>query len=138
MVSNFLQNSSVNSKLISKTNMPKGTKRKREDEDELDPPPRQKGRQRKKKSFGIEFEEEWSPPRGTKNPSPQQPKATGNKPGPSSAPDPPPQEDPTPEAEDMVTWPSNEKYWKQLLPSNHRKRLYFIRKGLERISKHFT
>ena len=118
--------------------MPKGTKRKREDEDQPDPPPRQSGRQRKKRSFGIEFEEEWSPPRGTKNPTPQQPKATENKPGPSSASDPPPQEDPTPETEDTVTWPSNEEYWKQLLPSNHRKCLYYIRKGLERISKCFT
>ena len=117
--------------------MPKGTKRKREDEGEPDPPPRQSGRQRKKKSFGVEFEEEWSPPRGTKNPTPQQPKATENKPGPSSASDPPPQEDPTPKVEDTVTWPSSEEYWKQLLPSNHRKCLYFIRKGLESISKCF-
>ena len=115
--------------------MPKGTKRKREDEDQPDPPPRQSGRQRKKRSFGIEFEEEWSPPRGTKNPTPQQPKATENKPGPSFAPDPPPQEDLTPEVEDTVTWPSSERYWKQLLPSNHRKHLYFIRKGFEKISK---
>ena len=78
-----------------------------------------------KRSFGVEFEEEWSPPRGTKNPTPQQPKATGKKPGPSSAPDPPPQEDPTLEAEDTVTWPSYEEYWKQLLLSNHCKHLYF-------------
>ena len=116
--------------------MPRGSKRKRDEGDEPDPPPRQSGRQRKKRSFGTEFEEEWSPPRGTKNPTPQQPKATGNKPGPSSAPDPPPDDDPVPEAEDMVTWPSNEKYWKQLLPSNHHKHLYFICKGFERISKH--
>ena len=65
--------------------MPRGSKRKRDEGDEPDPPPRQSGRQRKKKSFGTEFEEEWSPPRGTKNPTPQQPKATANKPGPSSA-----------------------------------------------------
>ena len=115
--------------------MPKGTKRKREDEDQPDPPPRQSGRQRKKKSFWVKFEEEWSPPRGTKNPTPQQPKATENKPGPSSALDPLPQEDP--KAEDTVTWPSDEEHWKQLLPSNHRKRLYFIHKGLERISKRY-
>ena len=115
------------------------SKRKREegDDDGKEPKaPRVSGMQRKKRSFGEEFEEEWSPSRGTKKPTPQQPKATGNKPGPSSAPDPPPEEDPTPEAEDTVTWPSSEKYWKQLLPTNHRKHLYFIRKGFERISKH--
>ena len=115
--------------------MPRGSKRKRDEGDEPDPPPRQSGRQRKKRSFGTEFEEEWSPPRGTKNPTPQQPKAMGNKPGPSSAPYPPPDDDLVPEAEDMVTLPSNEKYWKQLLPLNHHKCLYFICKGFERISK---
>ena len=82
------------------------SKRKRDEDDEGEKEPkapRMSGRQRKKKSFGEEFEEEWSPPRGTKNPTPQQPKATGNKPGPSSTPDPMPQEDPIPKAEDTVT-----------------------------------
>ena len=99
-------------------------KRKREKEDDggKEPKaPRISGRQRKKRSFGEDFEEEWSPPRGTKNPTPQQSKATENKPGPSFAPNPPPDEDPTPEAENTVTWPSFEKYWKQLLPLNHHK-----------------
>ena len=116
---------------------PSKRKREKEDDDGKEPKaPRISGRQRKKRSFGEDFEEEWSPPRETKNPTPQQPKATGNKPGPSSVPDPPPDEDPTPEAEDTVPWPSCEKYWKQLLLSNHRKSLFSICKWFERISKH--
>ena len=117
---------------------PSKRKREKEVDDGKEPKaPRISGRQRKKRSFGEDFEEEWSPPRGTKNTTLQQPKATGNKPGPSSTPDPPPDEDPTPEAEDTVTWPSSEKYWKQLLPLNNCKCLYFICKGFERISKRY-
>ena len=108
--------------------MPRGGKRKREEEDDPVPPPRQSGRQRKKRSFGEEFEESWSPPRGTEKPTPQLPKATQHKPGPStSAEDPDPHSGPSHET---VTWPSNEKYWKQLLPHNHRKHLHFSRKRL--------
>ena len=111
--------------------MPKGSKRKREEEDEPDPPPRQSSRRRKQKSFGEEFEEQFSPPKGTSKPTPQQPKATGNKPGPRAGTFTDPDlDDPDPPAEDTVTFPSNEKYWKQLLPRNYRKRLYFSRQRL--------
>ena len=117
--------------------MPRGSKRKREEEDEPDPPPRQSSRRRKQKSFGEEFEEQFSPPKGSSKPTPQQPKATKAKPGPSTEdPDPNP-EDPEPELDETVTWASKEKYWKQLLPRNHRKRLYFSRQHLWYFSKRF-
>ena len=80
----------------------------------------------RKRSFGEEFEENWSPPRGTENPTPQQPKHTKHKPGASTS-----TEDPEPEprsSQDTETWPSNEKYWKQLLLHNYHKRLYFSHK----------
>ena len=101
-------------------------KRKREDvpEDEPDPVPlRQSSRQRKKRSYGEEFEESWSPPKGGNgDPTPQQPAHTSAKPGPSTDPDP----DPT----DTVTYPSDEEHWKKSLPAKHRKRLYFSRKHM--------
>ena len=62
--------------------MPKGTKRKREDEDKPDPPPRQSGRQRKKRSFGVEFEEEWNPPRRQRTPPLSNPRPQGTGLGP--------------------------------------------------------
>ena len=105
------------------------SKRKREegDDGEKEPKaPRVSGRQRKKRSLGEEFEENWSPPRATENPTPQQPKHTKHKPGASTS-----TEDPEPEprsSQDTVTWPSSEKYWKQLLPHNYRKHLHFSRK----------
>ena len=106
---------------------PSKRKREKEDDDGKEPKaPRISGRQRKKRSFGEDFEENWSPPRGTENPTPQQPKHTKHKPGPSTS-----TEDPEPEprsSQDTVTWPSNEKYWKQLLLHNYRKHLYFSHK----------
>ena len=88
--------------------------------------PRISGRQRKKRSFGEDFEESWSPPRGTENPTSQQPKHTKHKPGPSTSTE---DLDPQPgSSQGTVTWPSNEKYWKQLLQHNYRKCFYFSRK----------
>ena len=91
--------------------MPKGSKRKREDEGEGDPPPRRSERQRKRVSFGEEFIEQWSPPRGVASTS--------------SAPDPDPF-DPNKEPlspEDTVTWPSSPEYYGKELPRNHCKHL---------------
>ena len=85
--------------------MPKGSKRKREDEGEGDPPPRRSERQRKRVSFGEEFVEQWSPPRGV--------------PSTSTAPD-PVSEEPL-SSEDTVTWPSSPEYYGKELPHNHRK-----------------
>ena len=107
-------------------------KRKRESTDDGDAPKRKSGRQRRPKSFGEDFEEQFSPPKGTPHPTPQQPKATATKPGPSTDPDP---MGPDPDAEETVTWPSSPKYWKQLLPRNYRKRLYFFRQRLHFYSK---
>ena len=62
-------------------------------------------------------------PEATENPTPQQPKHTKHKPGPSTSTE---DIDPQPgSSQGTVTWPSNEKYWKQLLPHNYRKRFYF-------------
>ena len=89
--------------------MPKGSKRKREDEGEGDQPPRRSERQRKRVSFGEEFLEQWSPPRGVASTS--------------TAPDPvDPNEEPL-SPEDTVTWPSSLEYYGKELPHNHRKRL---------------
>ena len=85
--------------------MPKGSKRKREDEGEGDPPPRRSERQRKRVSFGEEFVEQWSPPRGVASTS--------------TAPD-PVSEEPL-FSEDTVTWPSSPEYYGKELPHNHRK-----------------
>ena len=60
-------------------------KRKRDDVPEIEPDPvplRQSSRQRKKRSYGEEYEESWSPPRGGNgDPTPQQPAHTSAKPG---------------------------------------------------------
>ena len=85
--------------------MPKGSKRKREDEGEGDPPPRRSERQRKRVSFGEEFLEQWSPPRGV--------------PSTSTASD-PVSEEPL-SSEDTVTWPSSPEYYGKELLHNHRK-----------------
>ena len=116
---------------------PSKRKREKEDDDGKEPKaPRISGRQRKKRSFGEDFEENWSPPRGTENPTPQQPKHTKHKPGASTS-----TEDPEPEpgsSQVTVTWPSNEKYRKQLLPHNYRKCLYFSRKWWYFCGKRFS
>ena len=105
-------------------------------EEEETPIVRHSSRKRKPKSFGEEFEEQFSPPKGTQDPTPQQPKATDQKPGPSKDPDVEQEGPPVPSAaEDTITWSSSEKYWKQLLPRNHRKRYYFSRQRLSNISK---
>ena len=113
-------------------------KRKRETEPEPEPEPvpvRQSSRQRKKRSYGEEFEENWSPPRGGNGgPTPQQPAHTSAKPGTSTDPD-----DPAGPVDpgNMVTFPSDEEHWKLRLPSNHRKCLYFSRKHCRHVSKGF-
>ena len=104
----------------------KGTKRKRE-EDPQQPVIRKSERQRKKKSFGIDFEEQWSPPRGNGNGGSQQPQAD---PAPGTSTDPPP--DP-PSRSKTVTFSSDEEHWKLNLPTNHRKRFCNIRqRGLRK------
>ena len=110
-------------------------KRKRDEalEPELDTVPlRQSSRQRKKRSYGEEFEESWSPPRGGNgDPTPQQPAHTSAKPGASTDPDPDPDTDPT----DTVTYPSDKEHWKKSLPAKHHKCLYFYRKRTYRLCK---
>ena len=82
-------------------------------------PPRKSTRQRKKKSFGEDFQELYSPPKGNGN-------GNGGQPDPQtgSSTDPVPEPEP---AKNAVTWPSEPKYWKQGLPLNHRKCLYLFR-----------
>ena len=88
---------------------------------------RSSGRKRRKRSYGEDFEVDWSPPRfQQQEPTPQQPKATENKPGPVPDLDDPLDLDP-PE-EETVTFPSDEEHWKLPLPTNHRKRSSFSRK----------
>ena len=105
--------------------MPKGSKRKREDEGEGDQPPRRSERKRKRVSFGEEFAEQWSPPRGSAatasglSEDPLDP--TENEPGTS---------------EQTITWPSEPWYYSQELPPNHRKRLPFIHKRLDLNHQH--
>ena len=108
-----------NSLVSSSKAMPKGTKRKREDED--DPQPRRSQRERKRTSFDEDFEELFSPP---KNPSPSKgPSESG--PSTSSAGG----AGPEPELPaNTVTWASSPNKWRQPLPTNHCKRLYFLRK----------
>ena len=105
--------------------MPKGQKRKR-DEEGPKVPPRKSTRQRKKKSFGEDFEELYSPPKGNGNGGKADPQ-----PGPST--DPVPEPEP---AKNVVTWPSEPKYWKQGLPPNHSKRLYLYQNRSEFAQKH--
>ena len=96
--------------------MPRGQKRKR-DEEGPKVPLRKSTRQRKKKSFGEDFQELYSPPKGNGNggqPDPQ----------PGSSTDPVPEPEP---AENALTWPSELKYWRQGLPPNHHKWLYLFR-----------
>ena len=94
-------------------------KRKREDLPEPDPP-RRSERKRKRVSFGEEFVEQWSPPRGSAatasglSEDPLDP--TENEPGTS---------------EQTITWPSEPRYYSQELPPNHRKCLHFIHKRLD-------
>ena len=113
---------------------PKGSKRKREEvEPAPEPPIRRGSRQRRKKSYGQEFEEDWSPPKGTGGKeTPQQPKATEAKPGPSTEQDPDAGADPP---RNTVTYPSNEQHWKKLLPLNHGKRPSFLRKRLANVRR---
>ena len=90
-------------------------KRKRDDVPEKEPDPvplRQSRRQRKKRSYGEEFEESWSPPRGGNgDPTPQQPAHTSAKPGSSTDPDP---TDPDPiDPTDTITYPSDKEHWKK-------------------------
>ena len=88
---------------------------------------RSSGRKRRKRSYGEDFEVEWSPPRFHQHePTPQQPKATENKPGPVPDPDDPLDSGDPPE--ETVTFPSDEEHWKLPLPTNHRKRSSFSRK----------
>ena len=99
--------------------MPKGTKRKRGDED--DRQPRRSQRERKRISFGENFVELFSPP---KNPaaskgSSQSGPSTSSAGGAGVEPEPP---------ANTVTWASSPNKWRQPLPANHRKRLYFLRK----------
>ena len=99
----------------------RGEKRKREDEDpEL---PRRSSRQRKRTSYGEDFVELWSPPKGNgKGPQPSASAGTS-----SQEPEPP---------SDSVTWPSDVEHYGKELPSNHRKCLYFIRKQWPLIGQH--
>ena len=93
--------------------MPKGQKRKRDQEGDTDPP-RRSSRQRKRVSFGEDFLEVWSPPKGNPDPTP----------GPSTSTT--TTEDPEPMGQ-TVTWPSDPEHWAAELPPNHRKRLAFSR-----------
>ena len=93
-------------------------KRKREDPPEPDLP-RRSERKRKRVSFGEEFVEQWSPPRGSAV------TASGLSEDPLD-----PTEDEPGTSEQTITWPSEPRYYSQELPPNHRKRLHFIRKRL--------
>ena len=92
----------------------KGQKRKREEEEDTEPL-RRSSRQRKRTSYGEDFVEVWSPPKGNGKDS-QPSTSTGIT---AEEPDPP---------ADSVTWPSDVDHYGKELPSNHRKRLYFFRK----------
>ena len=101
--------------------MPKGQKRKRDDMEPEPAPPRRSERQRKRTSYGEDFVEVWSPPRGGNG-------AGGPQPSTSSG-GAVPENEPEPHA-NSVTWPSNPKYYAKELPTNHRKRSYFSLKRL--------
>ena len=95
--------------------MPKqrGEKRKREDEDPE--PPRRSSRQRKRTSYGEDFVEVWSPPKGNgKGPQPSTSAGTSS-------------QEPEPLA-NSVTWPSDPEHYGKELPLNHHKHLHFIHK----------
>ena len=94
--------------------MPKGQKRKREEEDNPDPL-RRSSRQRKRVSFGEDFLETWSPPKGTPDPTPRPSTSTTMT-----------TDDPEPMGQ-TVTWPSDPEHWAAVLPPNHRKHLAFSR-----------
>ena len=91
----------------------RGEKRKRKDDDPE--PPRRSSRQRKRTSYGEDFVEVWSPP-----------KYVGKGPQPSTSSAGTTSQEPESPA-DSVTWPSDVEHYRKELPSNHRKRLYFIR-----------
>ena len=101
--------------------MGRGSKRKKEDTG-AKVEPRKSTRERKKKSFGEDFEELYSPPKGISNPQP----------GTSTDPDPEPEP-----PKDSVTWPSEPKYWSQTLPPNHHKHYHFIRNSSYLNHQHF-
>ena len=105
--------------------MPRGQKRKREEED--DPQPRRTQRERKRTSFGEDFVELFSPP---KNPAPSKGSSQS---GPSTSSAGGAEPEPEPPA-NTVTWASSPDKWRQPLPANHRKRLYFLRKRSHRFS----
>ena len=90
----------------------RGEKRKREDDDPE--PLRRSSRQRKRTSYGEDFVEVWSPP-----------KYVGKSPQPSTSSAGTTSQEPEPPA-NSVTWPSDVEHYGKELPSNHRKRLYFI------------
>ena len=92
----------------------KGQKRKREEDDPE--PPRRSSRQRKRTSYGEDFVEVWSPPKGNGNGARPSTSAAGTS---SQEPEPP---------TDSVTWPSDVEHYRKELPLNHCKHLYFIRK----------
>ena len=112
--------------------MPKGTKRKREDEE--DPQPRRSQRERKRTSFGEDFVWLFSPPKNpasTKGssqsgPSSQSAPSTSSAGGAGVEPEVP---------ANTVTWASSPNKWKQPLPTNHRKWLYFLHKRSHGFSK---
>ena len=109
--------------------MPRGQKRKREEED--DSQPRRSQRERKRTSFGEDFVELFSPP---KNPASSKGSSQSG-PSTSSAGG----AEPEPELPaNTVTWVSSPDKWRQPLPTNHRKRLYFLRKRSHRFSKHLS
>ena len=96
--------------------MPRQRGEKRKREDDYPEPPRRSSRQRKRTSYGEDFVEVWSPPKGNgKGPQPSTSSAgtTSQEPEPSA---------------DSVTWPSDVEHYGKELPSNHRKCHYFIHK----------
>ena len=93
----------------------KGQKRKREEEEDTEPL-RRSSRQRKRTSYGEDFVEVWSPPKGNGGKEPQPSTSAGTT---MQEPEPP---------SNTVTWPSDVEHYGKELPLNHRKRLYFIRK----------
>ena len=109
--------------------MPRGQKRKREEEE--DPQPRRSQRERKRTSFGEDFVELFSPPKNptsSKGSSQSGPLPTSSAGGAGVEPEPP---------ANTVTWESAPDKWRQPLPANHRKRLYFLHKRSHSFSKCF-
>ena len=101
--------------------MPKGQKRKRDDMEPEPAPPRRSERQRKRTSYGEDFVEVWSPPRGGNGAGGPQPSTSSGGAVPENEPEPP---------ESSVTWPSELEYYGRELPIHHRKRPYFFCKHL--------